>query len=107
MMASLDKFYDKQAIDIEQYLEYAPKNVVPFKDRMLKKIKEQREQQAEMEKQLLQLQQTQPDPAALAEQQLQQQEMSKDKDHQRKLELELVKGDQQRQLATMKQPVNA
>lgn len=45
MMASLDKFLDMQLIDFKQYLEYAPSNVVPFKERLLKEI-EQREEEA-------------------------------------------------------------
>ncbi|MFX3633727.1 MAG: hypothetical protein ACE3L7_25580 [Candidatus Pristimantibacillus sp.] len=46
MMASLDKFLDKQFIDFEQYLKYAPSNVVPFKERLLKEMEQLREQQA-------------------------------------------------------------
>lgn len=45
MMQSLDKFYDKKEIDIMDYLELAPKNVIPFKDR-LKKILEKKKQDA-------------------------------------------------------------
>jgi hypothetical protein len=48
MMSSLDKFLDGQYIDFATYLEFVPKNVVPFKDRLLKKIKQQ---QAEAEQQ--------------------------------------------------------
>lgn len=45
MMSSLDKFYDKGDIDITKYLKYAPKNVVPFKDRLLKDIQDDQAQQ--------------------------------------------------------------
>jgi hypothetical protein len=54
MLASLDRFLDKQLISFKQYLEYSPKNVVPFKDRLLKEIEEQEEmarQQQEQAKQ--------------------------------------------------------
>jgi len=46
MMASLDKFLDKQFISFEQYLQYAPPNVVPFKERLLKEMELQQEQMA-------------------------------------------------------------
>lgn len=36
-MATLDKLYDRQAIDTDTYIELAPDNVIPFKQR-LKKI---------------------------------------------------------------------
>lgn len=45
MMTSLDKLYDKGAITLEQYLKYAPRNVIPFKDRLLKEIQEQQQMQ--------------------------------------------------------------
>ncbi|WP_026676769.1 hypothetical protein [Fictibacillus gelatini] len=45
MMTSLDKLFDTQQISLEQYLRYAPKNVIPFKDRLLKEVQEQQEQQ--------------------------------------------------------------
>lgn len=45
MMSSLDKFLDKQLISFPQYLKYVPKNVVPFKDRLLKEIEAQQQQQ--------------------------------------------------------------
>lgn len=44
MMSSLDKLFDKQAITLEQYLKYAPRNVIPFKDRLLKDIQQQQAQ---------------------------------------------------------------
>lgn len=46
MMQSLDRFLDKQYITFEDYLEYVPNNVVPFKDR-LKKVIEQRKAEAD------------------------------------------------------------
>ena len=36
VMESLNMFYEKQEMTTEEYLELAPKNVVPFKDRFLK-----------------------------------------------------------------------
>lgn len=51
MMTSLDKLFDGQFITIEQYLKYAPQNVIPFKDRLLKDIQAQQEQQAQMQQQ--------------------------------------------------------
>jgi hypothetical protein len=41
MMTSLDKLFDKGAISLEQYLTFAPNNVIPFKDRLLKSIQQQ------------------------------------------------------------------
>lgn len=51
MMTSLDKLFDTQHIDIKQYLQYAPKNVIPFKDRLLKDIQEKEEQAMMMQQQ--------------------------------------------------------
>ncbi|UKS25030.1 hypothetical protein LOZ80_25980 [Paenibacillus sp. HWE-109] len=45
MMSSLDKLFDGQYISLEDYLEFAPQNVIPFKDRLLKKIEKQKEAQ--------------------------------------------------------------
>lgn len=53
MMTSLDKLYDKGDIDLTQYLQYVPKNVIPFKDRLLKSIEDQQEQEEEGFKQLI------------------------------------------------------
>lgn len=33
-MTTLDKFYDRQEISLEQYMELAPANVVPFKEKL-------------------------------------------------------------------------
>ncbi|MBS4200284.1 hypothetical protein KHA93_11645 [Bacillus sp. FJAT-49732] len=44
MMTSLDKLFDMGHIDLEQYLLFAPKNVIPFKDRLLKSIQEKQEE---------------------------------------------------------------
>lgn len=44
MMTSLDKLFDTGNIPLEDYLLFAPKNVIPFKDRLLKKIQERQEQ---------------------------------------------------------------
>lgn len=55
-MATLDKLYDNQAIDTNMYIELAPENVIPFKQKLKNLLKEK----AEREQQLLQ-QQTQID----------------------------------------------
>ncbi|WP_342440013.1 hypothetical protein NSS79_15405 [Paenibacillus sp. FSL L8-0436] len=106
MMASLDKLFDSQNIDLEDYLEYAPQNVIPFKDRLLKKVRERKEQQALVEQQMQSMQQQmpQPDPAAEQEAQLQQQLALKQADHQNKLEVEQLKANTQLQQAAIKQP---
>lgn len=41
MMSSLDRFLEKQFISFEQYLRYAPNNVVPFKERLLRELEAQ------------------------------------------------------------------
>lgn len=38
MLSSLQALWDKGSISTEQYLKYAPKNVVPFRDRLLKEF---------------------------------------------------------------------
>lgn len=52
MMTSLDKLFDTGHITLKQYLQYVPKNVVPFKDRLLQDVLEQeaimQQQQAQM-----------------------------------------------------------
>lgn len=53
MMTSLDKLYDKGVLTDEDYLEFAPRNVVPFKDRLLKRLKERQEMLAELEREML------------------------------------------------------
>ena len=45
MMSSLDKLLDGQYIDFNQYLQYVPRNVIPFKDRLLKDLEKQQEEQ--------------------------------------------------------------
>lgn len=47
MMQSLDRFLDNQYITFEDYLEFAPKNVIPFKDRLKRKIEERMQMQAQ------------------------------------------------------------
>lgn len=44
----LDNLFGKQAITLKQYIEYSPKSVIPFKDKLLKEIEEQ-EQQAQQQ----------------------------------------------------------
>lgn len=46
MMSSLDRFLDMKFITFDQYLKYAPNNVVPFKARLIRELEKQREDQA-------------------------------------------------------------
>lgn len=72
MMTSLDKLFDGGHILIDDYLMYAPKNVIPFKDRLLKKVQERQQQQQMMEQQQAQMQgQQQQEEAMMQEQQAQ------------------------------------
>lgn len=100
MMASLDKLYDKQAIDLEDYLEYAPKNVIPFKDRLLKKVREAKEQQQAIEAQMQQMM-PQADPAAQAQAQLEQQMAIKEQEHAQRMEVEQLKANTELQKAAL------
>lgn len=106
MMASLDKLFDKQDIDLEDYLEYAPQNVIPFKDRLLKKVRERKElaaqQQAQQE--AMMSQQPQVDPAAEQQAKLEQQLALKQADHQNRLEVEQIKSQTALQQAALRQP---
>lgn len=106
MMSSLDKLFDGEKITLEDYLEFAPKNVIPFKDRLLKRIEERQQQQAAQEAamQQMQAQQPQEDPAAAQQAQLQQQLALKQQDHANRMELEQVKAQTQLQQAAMRQP---
>lgn len=69
MMTSLDKLHDTQQISLEQYLKYAPNNVIPFKDRLLKDIQKQQQEQMMIQQQQAQIQEQQ-----MAEQQAVEQE---------------------------------
>lgn len=72
MMSSLDKLFDGQHITLEQYLKFVPSNVIPFKDRLLKDVQAQMEQQAQMQQQQEQMQgQQQQEEAMIKEQQAQ------------------------------------
>jgi hypothetical protein len=51
MMSSLDKLHDSQEINTIQYLKYVPNSVAPFKDRLIKELQAQQEQQAQMQQQ--------------------------------------------------------
>lgn len=99
MMASLDKLYDKQAIDLEDYLEYAPKNVIPFKDRLLKKVREAKEQQAQLEAQAAQMPPV--DPAAQAQAQMEQEMTIKQQEHAQRMEVEQLKANTELQKAAI------
>lgn len=133
MMSSLDKLFDGQYISLEDYLEFAPQNVIPFKDRLLKKIEEQKqaanmqivmqmppEMQAqyaqappEIQQQLVQQFQQQLEQAQMAaqqpdpQQQLQQQMQLKQADHQNNMERDALKGQFALQQAAMKQAAPA
>jgi hypothetical protein len=101
MMASLDKLFDKDKITTEQYLEFSPKTVVPFRDKLIKQLREQAELQAQMAAQqqqqamMMQQQQPVPDPAA----ELQNQMALKEQDHANAVELERVRGENKLQEA--------
>lgn len=72
MMTSLDKLFDGQHITLEDYLAYAPKNVIPFKDRLLKKVQERQEEQMMMQQQQSEMQgQQQQEQMMMQEQQAQ------------------------------------
>jgi hypothetical protein len=68
MMTSLDKLFDGQFITLEQYLKYVPQNVIPFKDRLLKDIQIQQEQQM-MQEQAMMEQQAQEQQMMMQQQQ--------------------------------------
>ncbi|KGE20053.1 hypothetical protein [Paenibacillus wynnii] len=106
MMASLDKLFDKGDLDLEDYLEYAPQNVIPFKDRLLKKVRERKEMAAQQQAQqeAMMSQQPQVDPAAEQQAKLEQQLALKQADHQNKLEVEQIKSQTALQQAAMRQP---
>jgi hypothetical protein len=73
MMSSLDKLFEMQHINIEQYLTFAPQNVIPFKDRLLKSIQKAQEEQMMMQQQQEQMQaQQQQEQMMMQEQQAQQ-----------------------------------
>ncbi|WP_211749920.1 hypothetical protein [Paenibacillus sp. Marseille-Q4541] len=42
MLSSLDRALDRGDIDYEQYLKYAPRTVVPFRDRLMKEIEQKK-----------------------------------------------------------------
>lgn len=52
MMASLDNLFNGGHITLDQYLEFAPKNVVPFKDRLMRQIQQRQEDQQAIEQQM-------------------------------------------------------
>jgi hypothetical protein len=65
MMSSLDKLHDKGEINTIQYLKYVPNDVAPYKDRLIKELQQQMEQQAAMQQQQAQaqaMQAQQPNP---------------------------------------------
>lgn len=55
MMASLDNMLAAGHITFDQYLEFAPKNVVPFRDRLVRQRKQQQEEQALIQAQMEQM----------------------------------------------------
>ena len=53
-VSALDKFLQMQLITFEQYLKYVPKNIVPFKDALLREIEKKKQQeQQQMENEML------------------------------------------------------
>ena len=53
MMTSLDKLFDTGHISLKQYLTFVPKNVIPFKDRLLKEVLEMEAMQQQQQQQLM------------------------------------------------------
>jgi hypothetical protein len=53
--ATLDKFFDKGVIDTEQYIDYAPQNVVPFKARMKRDMEKKKQDQQMLDQQAMQM----------------------------------------------------
>lgn len=53
-MTTLDKLYDKGAIDTQTYVELAPQSVVPFKEDLLKKLAQQQIMQQEQQNAMMQ-----------------------------------------------------
>jgi hypothetical protein len=69
MMSSLDKLHDKQEINTIQYLKYVPNSVAPYKDRLIKELQAQQEQQAQMQQQQAQQQAQDQQGQAMQQQQ--------------------------------------
>ncbi|MGF6951873.1 hypothetical protein QF028_004378 [Neobacillus sp. B4I6] len=76
MMSSLDKLFDTQQITLEMYLKYVPNNVVPFKDRLLKDIQAQQEEQMMMQEQQMQEQQMEEEQQVYADDMIAEQEQA-------------------------------
>lgn len=57
MMSSLDKLHDTKEINTIQYLKYVPNSVAPYKDRLIKELQAQQEQQAQQQAMMAQQQQ--------------------------------------------------
>jgi len=43
-MSSLDKFYDKDDVDIRMYAELAPESIIPFKEKLLELLDKKQQQ---------------------------------------------------------------
>lgn len=56
MMNSLDKLHDSKEISTIQYLTFVPNSVAPYKDRLIKELKEQADQQAMIQQQQMEQQ---------------------------------------------------
>ena len=52
MMTSLDKLFDTGHITLKQYLQYVPKNVIPFKDRLMQDVLEQEQMMQQQQQQM-------------------------------------------------------
>ncbi|ASS66220.2 hypothetical protein [Paenibacillus sp. RUD330] len=105
-MASLDKLFDKQAIDTIQYLKYAPTNVVPFKDSLIKDLEQQQQmmaqQQAMMAEQEQAMMANQPDPQAEADAAHQRQMQLQEQKHMQDVQKLQMQNQGQKELAAMK-----
>ena len=56
---TLDKFFDKGVIDLDEYLELVPSNVAPFKDRLKRMIDKKKQEQMQQQQQMPQQDQSQ------------------------------------------------
>ncbi|MDF2800782.1 MAG: hypothetical protein K0S61_685 [Anaerocolumna sp.] len=52
--STLDKLFDSQQIDLETYLKYSPKSAMPYKDSLLRDVKQKQQEQAVIQAQMMQ-----------------------------------------------------
>lgn len=76
-MQVLDNLLDKQRIDILQYLERYPKNIIPQQQKLIDELKQRMQQQMEMQQQAMQQQQDMAMQGQMIQQQSQDQQFEK------------------------------